>query len=519
MSDLGHLVGFANIEAAKPFEISSYLLGAWSQIDKISIRDRLRTGLNLQYTPTGWLKTHLTLNPDFAHVEADQLKINLTRFRTRFPEKRPFFVEGNSFFETPLDLFFSRRVGSLAPILWGGKTTGKSGKYSMGLLGVQTGRFNPFQIESKLGLTSEAWYSAIRIKRDIFNRSSIGYLFVNKEQGDNYNRQSGMDIHLALGKTSHISAQYAKSFQPIGRIDRDAFRIEFEERNYQWHLRTLLERIEPEFEINETGFLRKEEHRGWQRANAKARYYFQGLNWQPFIGLGGELSHSLFTDAYFLNWEVLNPTLTRSSQFETNRFGWKASINAGLEFTSSILSHMRMIYRRSREIELTDVFDANHFELRLHTNRAKPIAARIKYRASDFYNFVRLEVDKQRQLSLASTVRPLSNVSIDFLGDYALSLDSGQVVNGRFLATSLRITYLFTRDTFVRCFAQAGRQRTAFKEILIEEDYLVNLLLGWEYSPKSSLFVAYNEDWHRSEDHPASGTRLLMCKINYLWNL
>jgi hypothetical protein len=59
-----------------------------------------------------------TFNPDFGQVEVDQSVLNLTVFETRFPEKRPFFVEGAQMFtfggsvdNTPLTLFFSRRLG------------------------------------------------------------------------------------------------------------------------------------------------------------------------------------------------------------------------------------------------------------------------------------------------------------------------------------------------------------------------------------------------------------------------
>ena len=59
-----------------------------------------------------------TVNPDFGQVEVDQAVLNLTVFETRFPEKRPFFLEGAQMFtfgasvdNTPLTLFFSRRLG------------------------------------------------------------------------------------------------------------------------------------------------------------------------------------------------------------------------------------------------------------------------------------------------------------------------------------------------------------------------------------------------------------------------
>ena len=137
-----------------------------------SLDGQLGTGLDVQYNLTSTLKTNVTVNPDFAQVEADQLEINLTRFPTRFPERRPFFVEGNSFFETPLELFYSRRIGREGDILWGGKMTGKVGSYSLGILGSQTGSFGALEIGQESESKEEALYSTVRLKKDILQRSS-----------------------------------------------------------------------------------------------------------------------------------------------------------------------------------------------------------------------------------------------------------------------------------------------------------------------------------------------------------
>ena len=179
MSDLGLMVGLKDIGGAKPFEISPYLLSGVS--DAESLDGQLGTGLDVQYNLTSTLKTNVTVNPDFAQVEADQLEINLTRFPTRFPERRPFFVEGNSFFETPLELFYSRRIGSRGDILWGGKMTGKVGGYSLGILGSQTGSFGALEIGQESASKEEALYSTVRLKKDILERSSVGLIFADKE--------------------------------------------------------------------------------------------------------------------------------------------------------------------------------------------------------------------------------------------------------------------------------------------------------------------------------------------------
>ena len=58
----------------------------------------------------------LTLNPDFGQVESDPADINLTAFETYFQEKRPFFLKDSDIFETPIEVFYSRRIGEKA---WG----------------------------------------------------------------------------------------------------------------------------------------------------------------------------------------------------------------------------------------------------------------------------------------------------------------------------------------------------------------------------------------------------------------
>lgn len=55
----------------------------------------------------------ITINPDFSEVETDVQKFNLNRLPWNYPEKRPFFVEGNSLIKSPVLLFRSRNIESL----------------------------------------------------------------------------------------------------------------------------------------------------------------------------------------------------------------------------------------------------------------------------------------------------------------------------------------------------------------------------------------------------------------------
>lgn len=59
------------------------------------------------------LTLETSINPDFGQVEADPAEVNLTAFETRFPEKRPFFLEGAQLFNIGHpNFYYSRRIGA-----------------------------------------------------------------------------------------------------------------------------------------------------------------------------------------------------------------------------------------------------------------------------------------------------------------------------------------------------------------------------------------------------------------------
>ncbi len=164
-------------------------------------------GLDLKYGLARNFTLDGTVNPDFGQVEVDQAVLNLTVFEVRYPEKRPFFVEGAQVFtfgssvdNTPLSLFFSRRIGKqptgspsvVAPpggsvesnpevttILGAAKITGRSNSgFSLGMVAAATDE-ETATIKDSLGNTSSfvteprGYYNVLRIKQE-FGKSWIG---------------------------------------------------------------------------------------------------------------------------------------------------------------------------------------------------------------------------------------------------------------------------------------------------------------------------------------------------------
>jgi hypothetical protein len=101
-------------------------------IDPLTRHDPdVEAGLTVRWGVTPDLTTNLAINPDFSQIEADvaQLDVN-NRFTLFFPEKRPFFLEGADYFNTPINAVFTRTVAD--PDL-GAKLTGKKGRNTFGL--------------------------------------------------------------------------------------------------------------------------------------------------------------------------------------------------------------------------------------------------------------------------------------------------------------------------------------------------------------------------------------------------
>src|SRR5256884_4318946 len=93
-----------------------------------------RLGLNFKAVLRDALTLDATANPDFSQVESDEPQVTINeRFETFYPEKRPFFIENAGYFQTPVNLFFSRRIADPG---MGLRMTGKAGPWAAGAIGI-----------------------------------------------------------------------------------------------------------------------------------------------------------------------------------------------------------------------------------------------------------------------------------------------------------------------------------------------------------------------------------------------
>jgi hypothetical protein len=115
-----------------------------------------------------------TVNPDFSQIEADVPQIDANqRFPLFFPERRPFFLEGDDVFRSGgvLTFVFTRQI--VDPD-WGAKLTGKIGKYTIGVLSASDRAPGLRVAATEKGYGENAQFNIFRLQRDVLRDSRIG---------------------------------------------------------------------------------------------------------------------------------------------------------------------------------------------------------------------------------------------------------------------------------------------------------------------------------------------------------
>src|SRR4029453_10975762 len=114
------------------------------------------------------------------------------RFAVLFPEKRPFFIENAGFFQTRVDLFFSRQIENPQ---FGARMTGKAGAWTLGALVIDDRQPSQGQAPGS-AYDTRALDGVIRVAREFGQQSYIGVFASSRDFADTSNRVVSMDARL-----------------------------------------------------------------------------------------------------------------------------------------------------------------------------------------------------------------------------------------------------------------------------------------------------------------------------------
>ncbi len=496
--------------------IIPYLTGSSSR-DYISQKEaqyKYNGGLDAKIAVTSSLNLDVTINPDFSQVEVDRQVTNLSRFSIFFPERRSFFIENSDLFDrfgfTQIRPFFSRNIGlfkgQIIPIIGGFRLSGNINKnWRIGIMNMQT------EHKHELGLESQN-YSVAAISRNVFKRSNIAVIFVNRQEATtkginyaSYNRVVGIDYNLQSKDNKWFGkAFYHKAFTPHQEAYSSAnatflsyatpkfsfeWNHEYVEKNYMAEI-GFVPRI---YNYNPTtgktvteSYLRFEpsaRYKFYPRSKIINNHYIEGYV-SNYLDSSINTTEYINQIGYYINFQnASNITLKGKNNYSKLRypldvsFTGKTAIPAGnyyfdnitLSYTSSSIKHL---------------FGNITFDYGTFYNGTKfTYSGELDFRKQPWGIFAL--AFSQNEIRLP---KPYSNAYITLIGP--------------------RIELSFTKSIFFTTFLQYNTQ---IKNVNI------NSRLQWRFKPMSDLYLVYTDNY--DSYNFGKKNRELVIKLIYWFNI
>jgi hypothetical protein len=520
VSMYGTLVGIEAPESSRNLEVKPYgIAGARTDLTadpQISNDGYGDVGLDVKYGITENLTADFTYNTDFAQVEVDEQQVNLTRFSLFFPEKREFFLESRGIFDfgsgglgggfrggggggsgrrggSAPTLFYSRNIGledgQQVPILVGGRMTGKVGSFDVGLISIQTDELVEAGVESTN-------FSVVRLKRDIFSRSTIGALFENRSNslaGEGSNQAWGLDGSFGLTDDLSVLGYFSKTrTEGLSGLD-ESYRGQISYNADKWGGR--LDHLVVGEDFNpEIGFVRRKDFRQ-TAASGRFSPRTRSISWIRQLTFQSNIDY-----------------------LENERLGYLESRSWGGQFSVELENSDRFSvgYTDNFEYLVEDAFISGAIipagrysfpdvRLSYRMGPQRRYSGNFSLRRGDYYDGTltsvgltggRVEVTPQISLE--------PSVSFNFI----------ELPQGRFdqHVAVMRMTYTFTPRAYVSGIVQYNSGSNSAS---------ANFRFRWEWAPGSELFLVYTEarDTDVLDRWSVLSNRGLVIKVNRLFRI
>jgi len=537
----GELNNLQGLRRGRRLELMPYLKASGQQFYRSGgtldyDRDGLADfGLDLKYGLTSNMALDIALNPDFGQIAPDQEQINVTRYERFFMELRPFFQEGQGVFRTPLQIFYSRRIGKQifggpeVNLLAGAKLIGREGPWEIGVINAVT-EHQDYTTSSGTPMTVPmANYSVVRFKRDIFARSNIGIISVNKDsrsvqdtsrtalESSPYQRALGLDLNLRFQDNHYLTTMLAHSINHNGSGNDWAGQVKAGLRSDLWEYGLEFNYLGPEFDVDQIGFITQvDRRRGKVNFGWKPRPERNGIRQLEFKGsaeasrnFAGDYTHGRYRAEFKLQ--------------DMNYFEMNASVGRNHTMWYDIYAPNPWITGVTGR-----PYDGTDFSVRFNTDRSLDYSFDASFNWGDFLDYSDLywgrDLSVRAGFSFRASARFSGNLSMTHIREYFTDGSLDEVKN----LLVARASYYFTSNLALKVYNQYRFYLpTETGERNVGANTL-NAVLSWFLNAKSVLYLVYNEirdddirNWEYYEQYgrlPLSDRALLM-KFTYWFNL
>ena len=347
-----------DVNPKRQFTFYPYLSTAF---DAMENRQSQKLGFDVFWRPTTAFQLLGSVAPDFGNVESDNVVVNLTSYETFFPEKRPFFLEGQEIFTTspranpgwgpggggtPTTLINTRRIGAPpkaltddsieldqteanrpSELLAAAKATGQTGRFRYGVL-IASEDDSRLRGQSAAGPVSATQagrdFSAARLlyeNSDGQGRNAAGFMITQVDHPLETARSFGVDLH-HLSENGKLVVDFQSLHSDLKQAKGHGAFADIIYRPAQGRQHVLkLDFFDKDLDINDFGFIQRNDMKGY-------RYRYQRVQSNLDTLKSKETSFGL-TQRWNFAGEQTRIALSASQE---RKFNNNAQLRLGLDF-------------------------------------------------------------------------------------------------------------------------------------------------------------------------------------------
>ncbi len=495
VSELGHLEGLSGITPGSGLEFRPYAVTNFEEEGRSPLQsknDWENLGFDVKYRFAPNLTLDATFNPDFAQIEADNEVINLSDYPVYLDEKRPFFMEGASIFDTNIELFYSRRITNPQA---GAKVSGKIDGTQMAFITARN--INEDDEFEDFGI--------MRLKRDILSRSEVGVLVTDKQgPGGDYARVWSADAQIRFSDPMKLGAQVAQSYKPGLKNNNWAYSLDYDYSGDTFSGSAWASGKTRNFRGNDTGWISYTDfHRtgGWfQYAPRPEKLGIRRISNNVNVGLEWQIDGK-----YAEKWWNYN------NSFQTMNYMY-----FGFGFAQSEAWRRNYIDDDEEEpYEHTDNFGnfnmenyaSTDFWVWFETDYSKSFAFSIGHSRGDFRD------GYEREIWGGLQWRPKDNLTLNIYNELNHVADVSDIEDGDatdFIVSRFKMEWTLSLNLFTRLNVQYVSE---------DESFYNNALIGYQFAPESFLYLVYDDDRSKLLGWDTVGDRKIKMKVSYFMQI
>ncbi|MCP4229203.1 MAG: carbohydrate binding family 9 domain-containing protein [bacterium] len=528
VSMFGEMAGMDRMSKHPTFDFKPYLSGEYRDNAKdVSAGKDIEAGIDVssRFIPSSVITA--TYKPDFAQVESDPYQINLTDEELFFPEKRSFFLDGQQYFDTPIQTFYSRRIGDIE---YGGKLLGRVGPTHV--YGVALEAYEHLADAESEGSPYKYDYLVGRIKQDITEHAFVGALGVERK-GEPWgaNRSLSTDFGLSFNDELLLSGQYVYIQDEHHAEKADGLDLSFSRYTSDLSFGGGYIDYGRRLDVVKTGYIPYDDTRG----------YWGWASYDWWLWSSGIKKISAYADyEHYLNHDGSAVEKGRENDSDNlQREGLLGEVTVDLENEMTFRVSAERNFRRYTG----RIWQEEPFEVKLYYDNYKneyySILSGYKlHEWNSVYAFYMIGQHFDFDLSywgVGGTINPIPRLSLEYSIDYEIlndddwwyfdrtpedPLDPHRVkipvkYHYEYVINRLHIMYSFTDAIQARVFVQSSSDLG---------HYATNALLSWEFLPGSHAYLVYNEKRLFKRDKVETAGRsvldqLLFFKVDYFLGL